>query len=92
MTRSSRAQEMTALEAVKAADIKPAEVVELFRTSAKLGRTGLEIENEIMLIVEELGYLALAVTLAGSYVAATPRLSSDLGQPTLTRPLESARL
>ena len=33
---------------------------------------------EIMLIVEELGYLALAVTLAGSYVAATPRLRSDI--------------
>jgi hypothetical protein len=44
---------MTALEAVKVADMKPAEVVKLFRTSAKLGRTGLEIENEIMLIVEE---------------------------------------
>jgi hypothetical protein len=36
------------------------------------------VEKEIMLIVEELGYLALAVTLAGSYVAATPRLRSDI--------------
>jgi hypothetical protein len=34
---------MTTLEAVKAADMKPAEAVELFRISAKLGRTGLEI-------------------------------------------------
>jgi tetratricopeptide (TPR) repeat protein len=77
-TRSSRAQEMTALEAVKVTDMKPAEAAELFRTSAKLGQTGLEMEKEIMLIVEELGYLALAITLAGSYVAATPRLRSDI--------------
>jgi len=79
-TRSSRAQEMTALEAVEVADMEPAEAVELFRTSAKLDRTGSEVEEEILLIVKELGYLALAVTLAGSYVAATPRLSSDLSQ------------
>ena len=79
-TRSSRAQEMTALEALEAADMEPAEAVELFRSSAKLGQTGSEVEEEILLIVKELGYLALAVTLASSYVAATPRLSSDLGQ------------
>jgi hypothetical protein len=78
MTRSSRAQEMTALEVVKVADMKSAEAAELFRTSVKLGQTGLEVEKEIMLIVQELGYLALAITLAGSYVAATPRLRSDI--------------
>ena len=69
---------MTALEAVKVADMKPEEAAELFRISAKLGQTGLEIEEEIMLIVQELGHLALAITLAGSYVAATPRLRSDI--------------
>jgi hypothetical protein len=30
--------------------------------------------------MKELGYLALAITLAGSYIATTPRLSSDLQQ------------
>ena len=35
MTQSSRAQEMTALEAVKVADMKPAEAAELSRASAK---------------------------------------------------------
>ena len=36
--------------------------------------------DEVFKIVQELGYLALAITLAGSYVAATPRLSLDLTQ------------
>lgn len=71
---------MTALEAVEVADMGPAKAAELFRTNAKLSQTGFEVEGKVLLIVEELGYLALAVTLAGSYVAATPRLSSDLGQ------------
>jgi hypothetical protein len=35
------------------------------------------MSEEIMLIAQELRYLALAITLAGSYVAATPRLGSD---------------
>jgi tetratricopeptide (TPR) repeat protein len=79
-TRSSQAQVMTALEAVEVADMEPAEAANLFHTSAKLGQTGSEVDDEVLLIVEELGYLALAVTLAGLYVAVTPRLSSDLSQ------------
>ena len=31
-----------------------------------------------MLIVQELGYLVLAITLAGSFIVATPRLRSDI--------------
>jgi hypothetical protein len=63
---------MTPLEAVEVVDMKPAEAGKLFRNSAELTQTRLEVEKEIILIVQELGYLALAITLAGSYVAATP--------------------
>jgi hypothetical protein len=63
-------REMTAVEAVEA--------VELFRKRAKLPQTSQEIEKEILTIVDELGYLALAIMLAGSYVAATPRLASNV--------------
>jgi hypothetical protein len=77
-TRSSRAQGMTAQEAVKVADIQPVEAAELFRTSAKLGQRGLELEKDVLLIIQELGYLALAITLVGSYVAAIPPLRSDI--------------
>ena len=36
--------------------------------------------TEVAQIVKELGHLALAITLAGSYVSETPRLSSDIGR------------
>jgi hypothetical protein len=67
---------MTALAAVKVADMKLAEAAEFVSHQPELGQTGLEVEKEVTLIVQELGYLALAITLAGSYVAATPRLRS----------------
>jgi hypothetical protein len=76
-TRSSRAQEMTLLEAVQVADMKPAEAAGLFRNLTKLTQTWLDMEKEIMLVVQKLEYLALAI-LAGSYVAPTPRLRSDI--------------
>jgi HD superfamily phosphodiesterase len=63
---------MTLLEAVEVADMKLAEAGKLFHDIAELTQTGLEVEEEIMLIVQGLGYLALAITLAGSYVVATP--------------------
>ena len=36
--------------------------------------------TEVAQIVKELEYLALAITLAGSYVSETSRLSSDIGR------------
>jgi tetratricopeptide (TPR) repeat protein len=79
-TRSSRAREMSSLEAVEVAEMEASEATELFRKCAKLNHTTAEIMDEVFKIVKELGYLALAITLAGSYVAATPRLSLDLRQ------------
>ena len=78
-TRSAIATEMTQLEEVNVAEMEPSEAAELFIRCAKLkndSQAGIEVE----LIVKELGYLALAITLAGSYVSMTPRLSSDLKQ------------
>ena len=76
-TRSAIATEMTQLEEVNVAEMEPNEAAELFIRCANLkndSQTGREVE----LIVKELGHLALAITLAGSYVSVTPRLSSDL--------------
>ncbi|KAK3176512.1 hypothetical protein OEA41_007835 [Lepraria neglecta] len=77
-SRSSIAKEMTALEAVEVADMEPPEAVELFQRYAKIKEKGQDIATEVAQIVKELGYLALAITLAGSYVSVTPRLSSDI--------------
>jgi hypothetical protein len=53
---------------------------ELFRKCAKLSQTTTDNGEEVSKIVKELGYLALAIALAGSCVAAAPRLSMDLRQ------------
>ncbi|KAI4113691.1 MAG: hypothetical protein LQ338_008128 [Usnochroma carphineum] len=76
-SRSSTAKEITQLEAVEVGEMEPSEAMELFRRSAKLTEAA---RDEIGEIVKELGYLALAITLAGSYVSVTPRLSSDIGR------------
>lgn len=77
-SRSATAKEMTLLEAVEVADLESSEAVDLFRRCAKLQDEGQDITTEVNQIVKELGYLALAITLAGSYVSVTPRLSSNI--------------
>ena len=71
-------KEMTTLEAVKVADMKPPEAVELFQRYAKIREKGQDIATEVAQIVKELGFLALAITLVDSYVSETARLSSDI--------------
>jgi NB-ARC domain len=77
-SRSVNGKDITRMEAVEVAEMEPTEATELLISSAKLKNWNQEAEEEANLIVEELGCHALAITLAGSYVAATPRLSSDL--------------
>ena len=77
-SRSSTAKEMTTLDTVEVADMEPPEAIELFRRYAKIKEQDQDIITEVARIVKELGYLALAITLAGSYISVTPRLSSDI--------------
>ena len=77
-SRSSTAKEMTTLDAVEVAEMEPSEATELFQKYAKIKDKGQDIATEVAQIVNELGYLALAITLAGSYISVTPRLSSDI--------------
>src|SRR5437667_6616612 len=50
---------------------------ELFYRYSQVRRDDQDVEYEVKTIVKELGYLALAVTLAATYVGRTPRLRSD---------------
>ncbi|KAK3176975.1 hypothetical protein OEA41_008301 [Lepraria neglecta] len=77
-SRSSTARGTTALDAVEVAEMEPSEAIELFQRYAKIKDKGQDIATEAAQIVKELGYLALAITLAGSYVSVTARLSSDI--------------
>lgn len=76
-TRSSTTKEMTELQAVKVEQLETAEAVELFCCCSKLQSPQ---EQEVLAIIEQLGCLALAISLAGAYVAATPHLRSDIHQ------------
>ena len=77
-SRSSTAKEIITLDAVEVAEMKPSEARELFQRYAKLTEEGPDIRKEVNGVVRELGYLALAITLAGSSVLVTVRLSSDI--------------
>ncbi|KAL9626850.1 MAG: hypothetical protein Q9164_007775, partial [Protoblastenia rupestris] len=69
---------MSQLQSVEVAEMEPLEAKELFMKYSKLKAVSQETEEEVDAIVGELGCLALAITLAGSYVLTTPRLSSDI--------------
>ena len=77
-SRSSTAKGITTLDAVEVAEMEPSEATELFQRYAKIKDKGQDIATEAARIVKELGYLALAITMAGSYVSVTARLSSDI--------------
>jgi hypothetical protein len=69
---------MSPLEGVEVGEMDESQAVELFLKLSGLGGRSLEIEDEVKRIVKELGYLALAITLAGTYIAQTPRLISNI--------------
>ncbi|KAK1044084.1 hypothetical protein LTR74_018347 [Friedmanniomyces endolithicus] len=52
----------------------------MFMRCSKLGNAAGAVREETALIVAELDYLALAVTLAGAYVAATSRIRSNVAE------------
>jgi hypothetical protein len=78
VTRYTRAAEMTTLDAIEARKMETTEAAKLFRKCAKLQSPGVDMKMEIVQIAMELWKLALAITLAGSYVVATPRLWLDI--------------
>ncbi|KAK1809758.1 hypothetical protein LTR12_015887 [Friedmanniomyces endolithicus] len=84
-TRSHTATGMTELEAVEVGKLGPAEAVDMFMRCSKLRDAAGDVREEAASIVAELDYLALAVTLAGAYVAATPRIRSNITEYCRTR-------
>ena len=88
-TRSSQAQALSSSEAVRVGELTENEAIQLFRryvkpcindTRAKqeIPMEDKQANQEVSRIVDELGYLALAITIAGSYISVTPRLASDI--------------
>ena len=77
-SRSSTVKETTALQAIEVADIKFFEATELFRPCDKIQDPEPDVKTEVGQIMKELGCLALAIALAGSYVFVTPQLRKKL--------------
>ncbi|KAM0539953.1 hypothetical protein ACHAO7_011667 [Fusarium culmorum] len=77
-SRSSIAKSMSTFEGVSVEELEESQSVQLFLACAEIQPEREDVLAETKLIVRELGYLALAVSMAGKYVSQTPRLSSDL--------------
>jgi tetratricopeptide (TPR) repeat protein len=73
-TRVQSAKDMTDLDAVQVAELAPDESREIFLRRLALVDPSLEVQKEIDEVTEELGHFALAVSLAGAYVASTHHL------------------
>ncbi len=70
-TRSFKARKMTKLPSVEVGKMEEVEAMNLFAKCSELGSQSQETGAKIQMIVQELGCLALAVNLAGSYVSET---------------------
>ncbi|XP_014552000.1 hypothetical protein COCVIDRAFT_41753 [Bipolaris victoriae FI3] len=77
-TRSSRASGISRLKGVHVGEMEAGQAVELFQKYAFIPQLDATVRDEVMRIVKKLGCLALAVTLAATYVGSTPRLQSNV--------------
>ena len=77
-SRTQTAKQFSTFEGVNVGELEEAQAVELFFRCTEIPRTREGAEAEVKLIVAELGCLALAITIAGTYVSQTPRLSANL--------------
>ncbi|KAB5569898.1 hypothetical protein GE09DRAFT_1217350 [Coniochaeta sp. 2T2.1] len=79
-SRSTVAERLSTFGGVRVAELEEDQAVTLFVKHVTVPRARGRTEEEARAIVEELGRLALAVTIAASYVADTPRLKQNLTQ------------
>ncbi|KAH8881893.1 hypothetical protein GQ53DRAFT_886564, partial [Thozetella sp. PMI_491] len=77
-TRSHNALGVSSFEGVRVKELEPSQAAEVFRKSANLIERSPLVDSHVDAIVDELGYLALAVNLAGTYISQTPGLSVHL--------------
>ena len=74
-SRSDAALGLSSFEGVQVRELEVPQAMELFSKTAKLGDRSTAAQRHIRAIVNELGCLALAVNLAGTYVSHSARLS-----------------
>ncbi|SPN97805.1 uncharacterized protein DNG_01317 [Cephalotrichum gorgonifer] len=81
-SRSQNIKHFSTFDGVEVGRLGLEEAVDLFCKSATvtLPQAGDQVRAEVEKIVEELDYLALAISIAGAYVSTVPRLRSNLSQ------------
>ena len=77
-SRSATARELSTFDGIEVGELLEEEATDIFFNCANIKGPKVDQRNEAKLIVDELGYLALAISLAGAYVRQKPRLSSNL--------------
>ncbi|OQV11375.1 Tetratricopeptide repeat-containing protein, partial [Cladophialophora immunda] len=73
-------EDLVTLGGVNVGEMDHEQAIELFYKTSQLTALSTEAGEKVRQIVEELGCLALAVSLAGAYVRETPRLRSNVGE------------
>lgn len=79
-SRSNSVRDFSTFEGVEVGRLSVNEAEEVFLKCSKIDRAHSKQKREVGMVVEELGYLALAITIAGVYVSQTPRLASDFSR------------
>jgi hypothetical protein len=79
-TRSQSVQHMTSLPAIQVAELDRIEARDLFTRRAGMSSLTPQIVEDVDRIVESLGHFALAIKLAGAYVASNPYMKPRLGE------------
>ncbi|KAH7308419.1 nucleoside phosphorylase domain-containing protein [Stachybotrys elegans] len=76
---SSTTQDPSTFDGVHVRELEEPQAIELFAKCAKLASAE-GLYDSLKVIVQKLGYLALAITIAGAYLSQTPTLASNLPQ------------
>ncbi|KAH7117464.1 hypothetical protein EDB81DRAFT_733687, partial [Dactylonectria macrodidyma] len=77
-SRAYIAKQLSTFEGVSVGELEESQSVDLFLNCAEIQPSRDNVLAEAKEIVNEMGHLALAISMAGKYVLQTPRLSSNL--------------
>ncbi|KAH6971486.1 P-loop containing nucleoside triphosphate hydrolase protein [Ilyonectria sp. MPI-CAGE-AT-0026] len=79
-SRASIAKALSTFEGVPVGDLEESQSVELFLNCAEMQSSQEKVLSQVKEIVHEMGYLALAINIAGKFVSQNPRLRSNLSE------------
>ncbi|KXJ85088.1 P-loop containing nucleoside triphosphate hydrolase protein, partial [Microdochium bolleyi] len=79
-SRIAAAGRLSTFEGLQVRELEGPQAASLFRRCAEIQRADEKTNQEVKEIVRELGYLALAISIAGEYVSQSPTRQADLSK------------